>query len=80
MAVNELVKLIDCDASSDFKRLIIWSWASVKIKRGFMERIVDMCEQSRDTVFRKKKIIIGQLNQFENAVISDSSASLSCLL
>jgi len=80
MAVNELVHLIDCDASSDFKRLIIWSWASVKIKRGFMERIVDMCEQSRDTVFRKKKIIIGQLNQFENAVISDSSASLSCLL
>ena len=71
MAVNELVKLIDCDASSDFKRLIIWTWASVKIKRGFMERIVDMCEQSRATIFRKKKIIIEQLNDFEKAVVSD---------
>ena len=71
MAVNELVKLIDCDASSDFKRLIIWTWASVKIKRGFIERIVDMCEQSRATIFRKKKIIIEQLNDFEKAVVSD---------
>jgi len=71
IAVNELVKLIDCDASSDFKRLIIWTWASVKIKRGFIERIVDMCEQSRATIFRKKKIIIEQLNDFEKAVVSD---------
>ena len=71
MAVNELVHLIDCDASSDFKRLIIWTWASVKIKRGFIERIVDMCEQSRATIFRKKKIIIEQLNDFEKAVVSD---------
>lgn len=71
MAVNELVKLIDCDASSDFKRLIIWTWASVKIKKGFMERVVDMCEQSRATIFRKKKIIIEQLNDFEKAVVSD---------
>ncbi len=70
-AVNELVHLIDCDASSDFKRLIIWTWASVKIKRGFIERIVDMCEQSRATIFRKKKIIIEQLNDFEKAVVSD---------
>ena len=70
-AVNELVKLIDCDASSDFKRLIIWTWASIKIKRGFIERIVDMCEQSRATIFRKKKIIIEQLNDFEKAVVSD---------
>ena len=71
MAVNELVHLIDCDASSDFKRLIIWTWASIKIKRGFIERIVDMCEQSRATIFRKKKIIIEQLNDFEKAVVSD---------
>jgi len=71
MAVNELVHLIDCDASSDFKRLIIWTWASVKIKKGFMERVVDMCEQSRATIFRKKKIIIEQLNDFEKAVVSD---------
>ena len=71
MAVNELVALIDCDASSDLKRLIIWTWASVKVKRGFVERVVDMCEQSRATIFRKKKIIIEQLNDFEKAVVSD---------
>jgi len=71
MAVNELVHLIDCDASDDLKRLIIWTWASVKIKRGFIERVVDMCEQSRATIFRKKKIIIEQLNDFEKSVISD---------
>jgi hypothetical protein len=77
MAVNELVKLIDCDASSDFKRLIIWTWASIKIKRGFIERIVDMCEQSRRTVYRKKRAIIEQLNDFEKGVITDTSVSLS---
>jgi hypothetical protein len=71
MAVNELVHLIDCDASSDFKRLIIWTWASVKIKKGFMERIVDMCEQSRRTVYRRKKLIIEQLDNFEKAVVGD---------
>ena len=80
IAVNELVKLIDCDASSDFKRLIIWTWASIKIKRGFIERIVDMCEQSRRTVYRKKKLITEQLNDFEKGVITDTSASLSASL
>lgn len=71
MAVNELVHLIDCDASSDFKRLIIWIWASVRVKRGFMERIVDMCEQSRRTVYRRKKLIFEQLDNFEKAVVGD---------
>ena len=80
LAVNELVKLIDCDASSDFKRLIIWTWASVKVKRGFVERVVDMCEQSRRTVYRKKRAIIEQLNDFEKGVITDASASLSDFL
>jgi len=80
-AVNELVKAIVCDGvSDDFKRLIIWTWASVSVKRGFIERIVDMCEQSRATIFRKKKIIIEQLNDFEKAVITDTSASLSDFL
>jgi len=80
-AVNELVRVIVCDGvSDDFKRLIIWTWASVSVKRGFIERIVDMCEQSRATIFRKKKIIIEQLNDFEKAVITDTSASLSDFL
>lgn len=78
MAVNELVALIDCEGVSDnFKRLIIWTWASVKIKRGFMERIVDMCEQSRRTVFRKKREILKQLDDFEKSLITDCSAILS---
>ncbi len=72
MAVNDLVRVVVCEGmSDDFKRLIIWTWASISIKRGFIERIVDMCEQSRATIFRKKKIIIEQLNDFEKAVVSD---------
>jgi hypothetical protein len=76
-AVNELVRVIICDGvSDDFKRLIIWTWASVKIKRGFMERIVDMCDQSRATIFRKKKAITDQLNELEKTVATDLSAIL----
>ena len=80
-AVNELVRVVVCEGvSDDFKRLIIWTWASIKIKRGFIERIVDMCEQSRRTVYRKKRAIIEQLNDFERGVITDTSASLSDFL
>ena len=58
-AVNELVKAVVCDGvSDDFKRLIIWTWASVSVKRGFIERIVDACKQSRATIFRKKKAMV----------------------
>ena len=80
-AVNELVRVVVCEGvSDDFKRLIIWTWASISIKRGFIERIVDMCEQSRRTVYRKKRAIIEQLNDFEKGVITDASASLSDFL
>ena len=76
-AVNELVKAVVCDGvSDDFKRLIIWTWASVSVKRGFIERIVDMCDQSRATIFRKKKAIIEQLDELEKTVRSDLSAIL----
>ncbi len=76
-AVNELVKAVVCDGvSDDFKRLIIWTWASVSVKRGFIERIVDMCEQSRATIFRKKKAIVEQLDELEKTVKSDLSAVL----
>ena len=38
-AVNELVKAIVCEGvSDDFKLLIIWTWASISVKRGFIER------------------------------------------
>ena len=76
-AVNELVKAIVCEgASDDFKRLIIWTWASISVKRGFVERIVNMCDQSRATIFRKKKVIVEQLDELEKTVKSDLSAVL----
>jgi HD superfamily phosphohydrolase len=76
-AVNELVKAVVCDGvSDDFKRLIIWTWASVSVKRGFIERIVDMCDQSRATIFRKKKAITDQLNELEKTVSTDLSVIL----
>ena len=76
-AVNELVRVVVCEGvSDDFKRLIIWTWASISIKRGFIERIVDMCEQSRATIFRKKRAITDQLNELEKTVATDLSAIL----
>lgn len=76
-AVNELVRVIACEGvSDDFKRLIIWTWASISVKRGFVERIVNMCDQSRATIFRKKKVIVEQLDELEKTVKSDLSAVL----
>ena len=76
-AINELVRVVVCDGvSDDFKRLIIWTWASISVKRGFIERIVNMCEQSRATIFRKKKAIIDQLNELEKTVSTDLSVIL----
>ena len=82
-AVNELVRVVVCEGvSDDFKRLIIWAWASISVKRGFIERIVNMCDQSRATIFRKKKAIVEQLDELEKTVKSDLSAVLKdvCML
>jgi len=76
-AVNELVRVVVCDGvSDDFKRLIIWTWASISIKRGFIERIVDMCDLSRRTIFYKKKLITQQLDELEKTVSTDLSVIL----
>ena len=76
-AINELVRVVVCDGvSDDFKRLIIWTWASISIKRGFIERIVDMCDLSRRTIFYKKKLITQQLDELEKTVATDLSAIL----
>ncbi len=76
-AINELVRVVVCEGvSDDFKRLIIWTWASISIKRGFIERIVNMCDQSRATIFRKKKAIVEQLDELEKTVKSDLNAVL----
>ena len=82
-AVNELVRVVVCEGvSDDFKRLIIWTWASISVKRGFIERIVNMCDQSRATIFRKKKAIVEQLDELEKTVKSDLSSVLKdvCML
>ena len=76
-AVNELVRVVVCEGvSDDFKRLIIWTWASISIKRGFIERIVDMCDLSRRTIFYKKKLITQQLDELEKTVSTDLSVIL----
>ena len=76
-AINELVRVVVCDGvSDDFKRLIIWTWASISIKRGFIERIVDMCDMSRRTIFYKKKLITQQLDDLEKTVSTDLSVIL----
>ena len=76
-AINELVRVVVCDGvSDDFKRLIIWTWASVSVKRGFIERIVDMCDLSRRTIFYKKKLITQQLDELEKTVSTDLSVIL----
>jgi hypothetical protein len=54
-AVNELVKAVVCDGvSDDFKRLIIWTWASISVKRGFIERIV-ICAINQERQFFAKR-------------------------
>ena len=76
-AVNELVRVVVCEGvSDDFKRLIVWTWASISIKRGFIERIVDMCDLSRRTIFYKKKLITQQLDELEKTVSTDLSVIL----
>jgi len=76
-AINELVRVVVCDGvSDDFKRLIIWTWASISVKRGFIERIVDMCDLSRRTIFYKKKLITQQLDELEKTVSTDLSVIL----
>ena len=37
---------------------------------------MDMCDQSRATIFRKKKAIVEQLDELEKTVKSDLSAVL----
>ena len=76
-AVNELVRVVVCEGvSDDFKRLIIWTWASASVKRGFIERIADMCDLSRRTIFYKKKLITQQLDELEKTVSTDLSVIL----
>ena len=75
-AVNELVKLVSVQAGDDFKRMMIWTWASVAVKRGVVGKIVDRGEQARRTLFRKRRAILDQLQGFEDAALSDLAVVL----
>lgn len=75
-AVNELVKLVSVDATDDFKRMMIWTWASVAVKRGVVGRIIDMGEQARATLFRKRRAILDQLQALEDAALRDIAVVL----
>ena len=69
--MNELVKLVSVQAGDDFKRMMIWTWASVAVKRGVVGKIIDMGEQARATLFRKRRAILDQLQAFEDAALRD---------
>ncbi len=75
-AVNELVKLVSVDATDEFKRMMIWTWASVAVKRGVVGKIIDMGEQARRTLFRKRRAILDQLQAFEDAALRDIAVVL----
>lgn len=75
-AVNELVKLVSVQAGDDFKRMMIWTWASVAVKRGVVGKIIDRGEQARATLFRKRRVILDQLQGFEDAALRDLAVVL----
>lgn len=77
MAVNELVGLVQVKAPDSFKRMMIWTWASVAVKRGVIERIVDMGDQARSTLFRKRRAVLDQLRAFEDAALNDLASVLN---
>lgn len=76
MAVNELVGLVQVKAPDSFKRMMIWTWASVAVKRGVVGKIIDMGEQARATLFRKRRAILDQLQAFEDAALRDLAVVL----
>lgn len=76
-AVNRLVELVRVDSTDRFKRMVIWAWASVAVKRGMVSKIVEMGDQARRTLFRKRRAILDQLEAFEDAALSDISPVLA---
>lgn len=79
-AVNSLVKIVDCEAPDDLKRLIIWSWCCIKIKRGLREQVALLADVSRTTFYRKRRAIVEQLQALEDSAIADSAVVLSGLV
>lgn len=75
-AVRHLLSLVRVDAPERFKLAVIWAWCSLAHHRGLIEQINRLGEQSRMTLYRKRKKITDALNEFEKSALTDSSVIL----
>jgi len=78
-AINELANMVESKASEKVKRLIIWMWACVAIRRGLREQIATTQEQSRITFYNRRREIFQQLTDFERQAVSDVSSILAVI-
>lgn len=76
-AINELANLLDTKATEKVRRLIIWMWACVAIRRGMKTQIAETQEQSRITFYNRRREIFKQLNDWEKQAVTDASVVLS---
>lgn len=76
-AINELADLLESKATEKVRRLIIWMWACVAIRRGVREQIATTQEQSKVTFHRRRREIFKQLNDWEKQAVTDVSVVLS---
>ncbi len=76
-AINELANMVESKASEKVKRLIIWMWACVAIRRGLREQIATTQEQSRITFYNRRREIFQQLTDFERQAVSDVGSVFS---
>lgn len=77
LAINELSNMVDSKADEKVKKMIIWIWACVVIKRGMKEQIANMSEQSRTTFYNRRREVFKQLDDWEQQAISDVSIILN---
>lgn len=75
-AINSLANMLDSKASDKVKRLIIWMWACVNVRRGVKEHIANSQEHSRMTFYNRRREIFEQLTALENQALSDVSMIL----
>jgi hypothetical protein len=69
--------MVESKASEKVKRLIIWMWACVAIRRGLREQIATTQEQSRITFYNRRREIFQQLTDFERQAVSDVGSVFS---
>ena len=82
MAITELVKLCEIDASDDGKRFLIWLWSvGSKQRRGLIGQALELFNGvSQRTFFYKKKLVFDWLSHLESLAISDAKEVLAGVL